>query len=188
MQLTIIMKRTRNDYSFSVEFTHEIMRLPRPPRILRDDIKNEWRCDRLTLALNKPDEHGDSPYQYAFFENLSRDDAQEFSIFETKFKSFLYGGVSVQRIIPGSIKPKRERRTLWLMLPEVGSLQLGLVAKSSDDPNECSIISQRVGFDDQSEISYSLKSNQGSDDIMKFEGDDTTIGDNDNLTAVSATP
>jgi hypothetical protein len=48
----------------------------------------------------------------------------------------MYGGVSVQRIIPDkktqSGKTSKERRTLWLMLPEVGSLRLGFVSKLSD--------------------------------------------------------
>ena len=165
------------------------MRLPRPPRILRDDIKYEWRCDRPTLEMNRLHDNGDALRQFAFFDNLGKDDAQEFSIFETKFKSFLYGGVSVQRIIPVSstIKSSRERRTLWLMLPEVGSLQLGLVAKASDHSHHESLSStqQRVtGIDDQSEFSMSLKSQLESEDIMRFDGDDNTIGDNENLTEV----
>jgi len=166
------------------------MRLPRPPRILRDDVKYEWRCDRPTLAMNRLTENGDSLHKFAFFDNLGKDDAQEFSIFETKFKSFLYGGVSVQRIISiaGAIKSKRERRTLWLMLPEVGSLQLGLVAKSSEDPHDGVSIPRRVtGIDDQSDFSMSLRSQQDSDDIMRFDGDDTTIGDGENATVVSFT-
>lgn len=188
MDLVNVM-RTRNDLFLSVEFTHEIMRLPRPPRILRDDIKFEWRCDRPTLAMNRLNENGDALHKFAFFDNLGKDDAQEFSIFETKFKSFLYGGVSVQRIIPfaGASKSKRERRTLWLMLPEVGSLQLGLVAKTSDDSHEGVAMSQKmIGIDDQSEYSTSLRSQQDSDEIMRFDGDDIAVGDSDNVTVVSA--
>jgi len=165
------------------------MRLPRPPRILRDDVKYEWRCDRPTLAINRLTENDDTLDKFAFFDNLGKDDAQEFSTFETKFKSFLYGGVSVQRIIPisGAMKSRRERRTLWLMLPEVGSLQLGLVAKTSDDPHDGVSMSQRVtGIDDQSEYSNSLRGQQDSDDIMRFDGDDTTVGDGENVTVVSA--
>lgn len=48
----------------------------------------------------------------------------------------MYGGVSVQRLIPdreGRLgRTAKERRTLWLMLPEVGSLRLGFVSKLSD--------------------------------------------------------
>ena len=56
-----------------------------------------------------------------------------------QFKKLTYGGVSVQRrVIPNSEsnrvqgKTRKERRTLWLMLPEVGSLKLGFVSKLSD--------------------------------------------------------
>jgi len=74
---------------------------------------------------------------------LDRDEAAKFAQFETKFKKFLYCGVSVQHLKPNSAATRsgmtrREKRTLWLMLPEVGSLRLGFVSKIKD---KCSDIS-----------------------------------------------
>jgi len=76
----------------------------------------------------------DDPFD--FLQNLSEDEEEEIASFETQFKKFMYGGVSVQRLIPNSEsrsgKTRKERRTLWLMLPEIGALKLGFVSKLSD--------------------------------------------------------
>ena len=69
---------------------------------------------------------------------LNREEADRFAQFETKFKKFMYGGVTVQHLKPNSAPTRdgmtrREKRTLWLMLPEVGSLRLGLVSKVKDN-------------------------------------------------------
>lgn len=69
---------------------------------------------------------------------LSGEEADRFAQFETKFKKFMYGGVTVQHLKPNSSltrdgMTRREKRTLWLMLPEVGSLRLGLVSKMKDN-------------------------------------------------------
>ena len=50
----------------------------------------------------------------------------------------MYGGVTVQHLKPNSAPTRdgmtrREKRTLWLMLLEVGSLRLGLVSKVKDN-------------------------------------------------------
>mmetsp|Transcript_3967 Transcript_3967/g.6043 ORF Transcript_3967/g.6043 Transcript_3967/m.6043 type:complete len:246 (+) Transcript_3967:1327-2064(+) len=102
----------------SVEFAHEMLNIPTPPYLLLDDLENDWIYNTSTLAKGK-----DSTKQVYWFSMLSTTEAQEFSAFETTFKSFVYGGVSVQRISPrhddGAGAESLKRRTLWLMLPEV---------------------------------------------------------------------
>ena len=75
---------------------------------------------------------------------LDREEAAKFAQFETKFKKFLYCGVSVQHLKPNSAvtrsgMTRRETRTLWLMLPEVGSLRLGFVSKIKDNGSDISM-------------------------------------------------
>ena len=103
---------------------------------------NDWRYDRSTIArkgeiLENNSRTAGYPL-YSFLSTLNSEEADEFAIFETKFKKFMYGGVSVQRLLPNapptrSGMTQREKRTLWLMLPEVGSLRLGYVSKLKDD-------------------------------------------------------
>jgi lipid-binding SYLF domain-containing protein len=117
----------------SVEFTHEMSCLPRPPEVLRKDSLHSWYYDRSTLT----DHSGSSESNpFSFLPDLSKDEAADCDSFETHFKKFMYGGVSVQRLVPNSEsqsgKTGKERRTLWLMLPEVGALRLGFVSKLSD--------------------------------------------------------
>jgi len=150
----------------SVEFTHEMSCLPRPPEVLRKDSANPWHCDRSTLnhqasaAVSEP---------FSFISNLSTIEAGECGTFETQFKKFMYGGVSVQRLLPDtegrSGRTGKERRTLWLMLPEVGSLRLGFVSKLSDGDGAVSNKSstQRARRDDTSRLSG-------------FDGDVGTVG------------
>ena len=83
---------------------------------------------------------------------------EECETFETQFKKFIYGGVSVERLLPDpkGRRTGKERRTLWLMLPEVGSLRLGFVSKLSD--GDSAMISnknstQRVRREDSSRVS-----------------------------------
>lgn len=103
---------------------------------------NDWRYDRSTIARKgEIIENNDRTKGYplfSFLSTLSTEEADEFASFETKFKRFMYGGVSVQRLLPyasptRSGLTRREKRTLWLMLPEVGSLRLGFVSKLKDD-------------------------------------------------------
>lgn len=126
----------------SVEYVHDVNELPRPPKLLRKDAMNDWRYNRSTIArkgeiLENNDRTPGYPL-YSFLSTLNTEEADEFAIFETKFKKFMYGGVTVQRLLPNapptrSGMTRRERRTLWLMLPEVGSLRLGFVSKLKDD-------------------------------------------------------
>lgn len=47
----------------------------------------------------------------------------------------MYEGVSVQQVnagVAGKGNDTLDRRTLWLMLPEVGSLRLGYLSKATD--------------------------------------------------------
>ena len=129
----------------SVEYTHEMIELPRPPEMLRRDSMNDWRFDRSIAAArgeivdsNDNNRKGGTSYPpYSFLSTLNREEAGRFAQFETKFKKFLYGGVAVQHLMPHSAltrsgMTRREKRTLWLMLPEVGSLRLGFVSKLKD--------------------------------------------------------
>ena len=75
---------------------------------------------------------------------LNREEVDRFAQFETKFKKFMYGGVTVQHLKPNSALTRdgltrREKRTLWLMLPEVGSLRLGLVSRVKDNSVDTSM-------------------------------------------------
>eukprot|EP00977_Amphora_coffeiformis_P016746 scaffold5296_cov163-Amphora_coffeaeformis.AAC.1 len=135
----------------SVEFTHEMSRLPRPPEILRRDSANGWYYNRSTLG-------GYDTEYFSFLQNLTKEEVEECEAFETQFKKFIYGGVSVQRLLPDpkGRRTGKERRTLWLMLPEVGSLRLGFVSKLSD--GDSAMISnknstQRARREDSSRIS-----------------------------------
>jgi hypothetical protein len=95
--------------------------LPRPPAVLRHDSYHPWNYDS-------------GQDMFSFFARMTEEENNECVAFEAQFKNFMYGGVSVQRLIPDSDggKTGKERRTLWLMLPEVGSLRLGFVSKLSD--------------------------------------------------------
>lgn len=119
----------------SAEFHHELNGIPRPPEILRKDSPNDWRYDRSTLTSTEAGGSFASP-PFSFLSTITDADAEECSAFETTFKKFLYGGVSVQRLVPNAQstggKTRRERRTLWLMLPEVGALRLGFISKLHD--------------------------------------------------------
>jgi lipid-binding SYLF domain-containing protein len=171
----------------SVEFAHEMSRLPRPPETLRKDSANAWTYDRSISVMNKSisDEritHESTvtkrhQYPFAFLSELSTREADECSTFEAQFKNFLYGGVSVQRLIidveGSSNRTGKERRTLWLMLPEVGSLRIGFVSKLSDGEGVVSNKSstQRARRDDSKRTSY--------------DGDNATVG-SEELTLDSA--
>ena len=100
---------------------------------------NDWRFDRSVVAVKG--EMADSSNarkpgpRHAFLSTLTKKEAAKFALFETKFKKFLYGGVAVQVLLPHAAPTRgdmtrREKRTLWLMLPEVGSLRLGFVSKA----------------------------------------------------------
>lgn len=120
--------------SLSVEFTHEMSCLPRPPEILRKDSPNSWHYNHSTLGRNEMYNPLSAKDPFTFLTNLTGDEEEECDSFEMQFKRFMYGGVSVQRLLPNSdsVRTRKERRTLWLMLPEVGSLRLGFVSKLSD--------------------------------------------------------
>ena len=162
----------------SVEFTHEMSRLPRPPEVLRNDSANAWNYDRSMSITNKMNDgkYREPPTRqqrpFSFLNDLSAREADECSTFEAQFKNFLYGGVSVQRLIVdtegGSDRTGKERRTLWLMLPEVGSLRIGFVSKLSDGEGVVSNKSstQRARRDDSNRIvSYGDNGTVGSEEL-----------------------
>ncbi|KAL7553335.1 hypothetical protein ACHAWF_018177 [Thalassiosira exigua] len=133
---------------YSVEYAHDMTELPQPPEMLLRDAMNDWRFDRSIAAVGGDIVDTDAtnngsrrsrddfpPSPYSFLSSLSREEADRFALFETKFKKFLYGGVTVQHLMPNSTPmnrsgmTRRQKRTLWLMLPEIGSLRLGFVSK-----------------------------------------------------------
>lgn len=154
----------------SVEFTHEMSCLPRPPEIMRKDSANSWHYNRSTLgAAGNGYISASSRDPFPFLKQMSIDEEEECDSFETQFKKFMYGGVSVQRLLPNSEsasgKTRKERRTLWLMLPEVGALRLGFVSKLSDGEGAVSNKSstQRV------------KRDTGDSSLLGWEGDLATV-------------
>lgn len=164
----------------SVEFTHEMSCLPRPPEVLRKDSVNAWYYDRSTLGdeLARSESGSTSGSStrtkepFSFLSSLSPEEVEECEAFEAQFKNFMYGGVSVQRLLPEEEgragRTGKERRTLWLMLPEVGSLRLGFVSKLSDGeaPISNKSSTQRARREDPSRIS-------------NFDGDVGTVGSED---------
>lgn len=144
----------------SVEFAHEMINLPKPPHRLLEDLFHDWVYNSSTLTP-KNGNHLD------WLSALSSNESKEMSLFETKFKSFLYGGVSVQRILPqekdGGGLESLERRTLWLMLPDVGSLRLGFISKRSGEY-----------LDDRSEVSGGLSQTSRDHTVEESVTDDFT--------------
>jgi len=164
----------------SVEFTHEMSCLPRPPELLRADSANAWFYERSTLAERAHHSRSSSDLSsrkdpFSFFSRISKDERRECESFEAQFKNFMYGGVSVQRLLTDTEgragRTRKERRTLWLMLPEVGSLRLGFVSKLSDGEGAISNKSStlRARRDDPSRMSSTLEGNDlgtvGSEDL-----------------------
>ena len=133
----------------SVEYTHDMTELPRPPKMLRQDSMNDWRFDRSIAAykgeiIDQSHKKSQNFALYSFPATLNSEESDAFALFETKFKKFLYGGVALQHLMP-HVAPtrsgltRREKRTLWLMLPEVGSLRLGFVSKNKDSRGDTSM-------------------------------------------------
>lgn len=133
-----------------VEIMNEVASLPQPPLMLKNDSINDWRYDRSIAAhkgkiIDDSNKRSKSYPLFSFHSTLNREDANECAMFETKFKKFLYEGVSVQCLLPNlsptlSGMTRREKRTLWLMLPEVGSLRLGLVSRQKQHRSDASAI------------------------------------------------
>jgi lipid-binding SYLF domain-containing protein len=184
----------------SVEFTHEMSCLPRPPEILREDSSNSWYSNANTLGIitaTKANAKANTPTNaiantkttippsvkdpFSFLKNMSVEDSEECSQFETQFKKFLYGGVSVQRLVPlqtsRSGRTRRERRTLWLMLPEVGSLRLGFVSKLSDEEGMMSITnkSSTAARIRQTEVVDARNILDGNNDLGTVASEEVTL-------------
>ncbi len=128
----------------SVEFAHEVSQLPLPPDILQDDINTNWKFDTDNI-FSKTQDGGLLPLYY--LSALSEYELMELSEFESNLKQLMYEGVSVNRIVLGAVgrgNETLERRTLWLMLPENGSLRIGFLSKLTDEAE--------VGIDNDDEI------------------------------------
>lgn len=152
----------------SVEFAHEISQLPRPPDILQDDINTNWQFDTDNI-FSKTQNGGLLPLYY--LSALSEYELMELSQFESKFKQLMYEGVSVNRVVMGAVgrgNETLERRTLWLMLPEIGSLRIGFLSKFTD---EAEVDSDN---DDEVESKFSNHERQTKDAGPSSNNDDAT--------------
>ena len=189
----------------SVEFAHEMINLPQPPQVLISDLSNDWhhhKCE-MTTSMSKSKSNSKQRSisssskewnEFNFLSTLSKEETRVATKFETKFKSFLYGGVSVQRITrtglgygyghgPGSnTDPEAldqsgisvdyvERRTLWLMLPEVGTLRLGYVSKKENVHNE---IHNNYQHDNDNDDDDDDNDNDDDNNSEHTDGDDHT--------------
>jgi lipid-binding SYLF domain-containing protein len=122
----------------NIEFSHEIFSLPSLPRSpivynkdgKGDDWTKSWQASsapivRIDGAAEETEGGRHKSHKMHFHE-----DVEEFS---TKFQNFLFGGVTVERIVPhnyGSNKQHhRQRRTIWVYAPQHGSLRFGFVSK-----------------------------------------------------------
>lgn len=133
-----------------VEIINEAPILPQSPKMFKNDAMNDWRYDRSIAAhrgeiIDDSNKRSKSYPLFSFHSTLNREEADECAMFETKFKRFLYEGVTVQYLMPNlsptlSGMTRREKRTLWLMLPEVGSLRLGLVSRQKQHRSDASTI------------------------------------------------
>jgi lipid-binding SYLF domain-containing protein len=106
-----------------VEFTHELKSLPRPPKSLRTTMGQPWNASGTTPFLPSSSTPLPSSSPSPSLE------LKECAEFNQSVRQFLYGGVYVWRVRGR----KRERRTLWLYVPEAGApLRLGFVSKLSN--------------------------------------------------------
>lgn len=140
----------------SVEFAHEISQLPRPPEILQKDLRKNWQFDTESIFSTYKD--GEFVPLH-FLSELSDSELKELNQFEAEFKSFMYEGVAIHRVVHcavGGGNDTIEKRTLWLMLPEIGSLRLGFL--STDQGSV-------LGGDDNASIMTDTKSTGSSTDV-----------------------
>mmetsp|Transcript_1477 Transcript_1477/g.2502 ORF Transcript_1477/g.2502 Transcript_1477/m.2502 type:complete len:1349 (+) Transcript_1477:106-4152(+) len=156
-----------------VEIINEVPVLPQSPLMFTNDSMNDWRYDRSIAAhkgkiIDDSNKRSKSYPLFSFHSTLNREEANECAMFETKFKRFLYEGVTVQYLMPNlsptlSGMTRREQRTLWLMLPEVGSLRLGLVSRQKQHRSDASTM-----VDDATAVSSVAHS--VDEDFHKMEG------------------
>jgi hypothetical protein len=98
--------------------------------VLQNDSKNEWIYKACSLSKDTEENDVD---RFSFVENLTPEVEAQCATFEKKFKKFLFGGVSVERLESDDDGiHTAERRTLWLVLPDSGSLRLGYLSKLTD--------------------------------------------------------
>ena len=86
-----------------------------PPECLRKGSPNPWTYNSSAL-LGSNENFSQASDIIHFLDSLTREEADECSSVEQQFKKFMYGGVSVQRLIPNSesrsAKTRKERHSL----------------------------------------------------------------------------
>ena len=119
---------------FSIETKDKANSIPIPPSILKKKYRKEWRFDDSHISSTSSVKTEGATF--SFLSSASDSESEELAAFETKFKKYLYRGVHVRRLIVNNGLNhggmQRERRTLWLMLPDIGSLRLGYISKVDD--------------------------------------------------------
>ncbi len=173
-----------------VEIINEVPILPQSPSMFKNDAMNDWRYDR-SIAAHKGEIIDDSHKRsksyplFSFHSTLNREEADECAMFETKFKRFLYEGVTVQYLMPNlshtlSGMTRREKRTLWLMLPEVGSLRLGLVSRQKQHRSDASTM-----VDDATAVSSIAHS--VDEDFHQMDGKSVNLSKRDSMSLTDIT-
>lgn len=121
----------------NIEFSHEIFSLPSVPRSpvvynkdgKGDDWTKPWEASSTPVIRIDGGEDGEGGKK-----NSNKNQRQDFDEFSKRFQHFLFGGITVERIVPhhhGSHKQQqnRQRRTIWVCAPQQGSLRFGFVSK-----------------------------------------------------------
>ena len=146
------------------------MPLPSPPDILMEHVRGEWQYNKSEIAPSS----GNKEVPFSFLSSINNEDSEELVNFEAKFKKVLYNGVSVQRLVTDSDLvngvTRRERRVLWLMLPEVGSLRLGFISKIGDSISGSPTRSRRRSYEHEDDEDYSIYSEGASTFITMDSG------------------
>jgi len=158
--------------------------------MFKNDAMNDWRYDRSIAAhrgeiIDDSNKRSKSYPLFSFHSTLNREEADECAMFETKFKRFLYEGVTVQYLMPNlsptlSGMTRREKRTLWLMLPEVGSLRLGLVSRQMQHRSDASTM-----VDDATAVSSIAHS--VDEDFHRMDGKSVNLSKRDSMSLTDIT-
>jgi len=175
-----------------VEIINEVPILPQSPLMFQNDSMNDWRYNRSIAAHNgkiidDSNKRSKSYPLFSFHSTLNREEAGECAMFETKFKRFLYEGVTVQYLMPNlsptlSGMTRREKRTLWLMLPEVGSLRLGLVSRQKQHRSDASTSNMVDDATAVSSVAHSV-----DEDFHRMDGKSVNLSKRDSMSLTDIT-